>query len=238
MEINEETVSKLKDTVITFYGEIKEQIIKDYGMYLDDQQKSRIIGFDLTNLKVVEDYQPFLIKYQGPGFTLSFKDYLAKFQELENNDFQLSGDFTENVYKKYGQMGNNLFTKDEISSLIKFKHMTLERVIKGQFIHELFKSVINFEGQDNFTDGVCEYFTREFCNFHNIKYLPDITHQEFLEAINYIIASGQTKYLFKDFTTLEKVVSPDILALIKKGEEYYSNHSKVMKYYMGDKYAN
>ena len=112
---------------------------------------------------------------------------------------------------KYSSMKDNIFSVQEIGTIIDYNKITLYDFIKGEFLRTLFLRIIdlripgNIYYQDDygeyqkskgtyFTQEIVEYLTREFATKYHICYIPNIKYQKMLSTIDLIASNEQFKY--------------------------------------------
>lgn len=190
------------------YNEIKKYFELEYGKYLYNNKKLEI-NFS-TQFYISKREQDNFISYEKKTkkFSLYLENSISIFNKIKNTKINMEND---NIFQKLMDITKYNFTNSDLSLLIRNNKMTFEDYIKGQFIHEIFKSLIDLSTEEKitysdsygnyttrrgtyYTEIVIESFTRIFCQKHNISYLPNTVKDiEILRITNNLIKNK--KYL-------------------------------------------
>lgn len=187
-----------------FYDEIKNNFLQEYETYLSNKKRKQLRNLDFSKKiilteKSTNDNKIINYNLETNNYEISLLSYnkaLDKqikplFSVLEMND----------VLEKYKDMANNSFSDLEVEILISSKQLNIEDIIKSQFLHELFSSIIDIRVSEEIkfkdtygiyfkksgsylNEGIIEYFSRKFSSKNNINYIPETKYQKILNLIS------------------------------------------------------
>lgn len=232
--------------IIVFWNREKNNIIDDYRKILSEDKIKRIENLNLMRDMVVSGVsQDNLVLFEKGKFYLYLNTFKKKYEELKNRSLPNDSYFSLDVYTKYDNMEDSAFGDDDLTVLIIYKDMSLEDIVLGQFIAELFKSLVNIKSSKNLIldikgktyniplgtylgYAVVEYFARNFFRRHKIKYLPNPKYQMYLQVVNELVNMGYKDKLFSlDIDSL----NDDMIKEIEKREfEYFKDDVKRLSY--------
>lgn len=198
--------------LMTFYKEILPYLQVEYQMVLDEEKRNKLLNVDFY-------HQFFMVPKTGNNiityckdrniFEISLLDARQKYEKLLQQVYYPS--FIKQVLTKYSNMQVNTFSAQEVGIIVDKRKITMDDMIKGEFLYELFSSIIDLrvaskiEYRDDygnyskrrgsyFTEDIIEYLVRDFAVKYDIHYIPNIRHQKMVNIIRLMASHKNFKY--------------------------------------------